>query len=342
MKRGADHPWTKAELKELHARYIDGAFPSELAKIRGRKKAAWLLGRFRAHGWPLREKKKPVQPMRLPAGLAEAMYADYQAGMTFADVERKHGRESKTARNIFLTRGWEVRDPLPNANRQHRADGTWQAYPPKTAEEIEQLVQAATKVMIPEELRQEWRKWSLERRGDFIRRVRARLKDPLDVPDLPFSSNVTPFDYGSEDAWKIVRAANGEKPSQRWLLQMKLVSQGVIWGGRLWFWVRDDSYYMEAVKWTPERPRRALARVIWESVHGPLPPQGVVRLIDGNPNNLDPSNLTLSDRNILCRENQAAALQRKSRERTAALLNHHQNTNDDNAQILRNLGRRAH
>ena len=341
MKPSADHPWTKAELKKLHARYLAGEYASTLAKIRGRR-SAWLLARFQAHGWPLREKKSPAQPKRFPTDVAEAMYADYQAGMSLADVERKHGRSRSCARSLFIGRGWAVKPPQKNAWRKHRADGTWEAMTPKTEAEIEALIQAATKVMIPPGLAIEWRKWSLERRGDFIRRVRARLKDPLDMPDLPFSANVKPFDYASEEAWGILRAVNGDRTSQRWIMHLKLVSQGVIYDGRLWFWVRQTACYMEGVQWRPDRPRRVLARVIWESVHGKLPKNSVVRLIDGNPNNLDPSNLTLAEKNEVCRENQAAALQRKSRERTAAILNHHQHTNDEHAELLQNLGRRAH
>ncbi len=334
-----DHPWTAAEMRELHRRYIAGEFPSELARAR-RRSGQWLLARFRAHGWAIRERKTPVMPRRLPAAVAEAMYADYQAGMTLADVERKHQRPKSSARNIFQTRGWPMRPPPQNAWRQYRPDGTFQSMPPKTPEEIEALILAADRVMIPAALRTEWRKWTMDRRGDFIRRLRARLRDPLDMPDLPFSSNVKPFDYASEEAWNIARAANGDLESRRLVMQIKLVSQGVIWDGRLWFWVRHDRYYAEAVQWRPDRPRRLLARVIWESVHGPLPPRAVVRLIDGNPNNLDPSNLTISDKNEVCRENQMAALTRKSRERAAILLNQHQNPRHEHTHILQNLGRR--
>lgn len=341
MKRLPEHPWSEAELRALHARWMAGEFASTLAKIRG-KSSGYLLERFRHYGLPLRPKKNPVMPKRVPAGIAEAMYADYQAGMTLADVDRKYGRCPKCARVLFKTRGWPLRPPIKNAWRQHRADGTFQAMPPKTPEEIDALVQAATRVAVPAALKQEWRKWSIERRGEFIRRLRARLHDPKDRPDLPFSSNVVPFDYSTAAAWDILRAANGNLSSREWVMKMDVISQGVIWEGRLFFWVRSEGYYIEAVPWRPDRPRRALRRVIWESIHGKLPENAVVRQIDGNPNNLDPANLTISDRNQVCRENQFAALTRESRERTAILLNRHHTPQHEHSHTLQELGSRAH
>ncbi len=332
--------WTEDEFAAVYQEYLDGAYPSQLAKRRGLKTAD-LFKMFRARRWPLRPKKRPVMPMRIAHELAEAMYADYQTGMTYAAVERKYGRESKTLRNVFLTRGWPVRDPLPNANRLHRPDGTWVPQPLKTEEEIEAIIQAATRIVVPDELKLEWRKWSIARRADFIRRLRARIKDPMARPDLPFSSNVIPFDYGTEAAWEIVRKRNVGRTSQEFATCIRTLSEGVIWDGRLWFWVRIEGYYSEGVPWALGKPRPGLHRTIWQSIHGPLPPGGVVRLIDGNPNNLDPSNLTLSDRNLLCRQNQSTALTRKSRERTALILNRHQSPKNDHSLTLQDLGRRA-
>jgi hypothetical protein len=341
MKHRDHSPWTKAELRALHARCMAGEFPSALAKIRGQK-SAWLLDRFRHYGWPLPARKNPVMPKRLPAGTVEAMHADYQTGMSFAAVERAHGRGPHTVRSLFVSRGLAIREPHPEAIRHHRTDGTWQAFPPATESEIEAIIQAATKLAIPAPLRIEWRHWSIERRGEFIRRLRARLPDPLARPDLPFSANVTPFDYWTAAAWDIVRAANGDLPSHLWKMKLNVISQGVIWDGRLWFWTRWETYYSEGVRWTPERSRQCLHRAIWESVHGPLPEHAVVRFIDGNPNNLNPSNLTLSNRDNLCRENQAAALLAKSRERTAILLKRHHTPSHEHTQTLQKLGSRPH
>lgn len=318
--------WDLETLRSMHREYLAGTYPSALAKRRKRTSGE-LLAAFRKHGLRILPKKRPVMPLRVSNELIAAMHADYVAGMTFAEVERKYGRSKSTARDIFIHRWLPVREPMKNAWRKHRADGTWEAMPPKTREEIDALIRNARTIAIPDELRLEWRKWDLARRADFIRRVRARLASPLDVPALPFSDNLTYFDYGSEAAWEIIRRANEGLTSRKSVMAIKLISEGVIWNGKLWFWVRRESYYMEGVPWRPDRPRRVLARVIYESVHGPLPHHSVVRVIDGNPNNLDPSNLRLATRDDICRENQANALLRKSRERTKALLNaHHQPT----------------
>jgi hypothetical protein len=166
----------------------------------------------------------------------------------------------------------------------------------------------------------------MERRGDFIARLRAHLADPQARPELPYSGNVVPFDYTTEAAWEIVRRRNQGRTSQQFDTKLNIISQGVIWDGRLWFWARRTPAYYEGIKWTPGHGRPGLHRIIWESIHGPLPEAGIIRQIDGNPNNLDPSNLILSDRNELCRENQAHFLTRNSRDLTATLLNRHQST----------------
>lgn len=322
--------WDLKTLRSMHREYLAGTFASVLAKRRHRTSAE-LLQAFRKHGLKILPKKKPVQPRRVSDALVAAMHADYQKNMTLAEVERKYNRARSTARELFLSRGLAIREPGPNAWRNHRADGTWEALPPKTPEEIDALIAAATRLVTPPEIQVEWRKWPLEKRAYFIRSVRARIADPHDVPNRPFSPNLTYFDYGTEAAWDIVRQANHGLTSRDAVMSIKLVSEGVIWNGKLWFWVRKGGYYMEGVQWRPDRPRQILTRVIYESVHGPLPPGSVVRVIDGNPNNLDPSNLTVASKDDVCRENQAKALILKSRKRTSALLSAHLQPNQNHA-----------
>ena len=159
----------------------------------------------------------------------------------------------------------------------------------------------------------------MERRGEFIRRVRAKVRSPYDRPETPFSANVEPFDYTTPRARAIMDAMNAGRDSRHAKTKIDLRSQGVIWRGKLWFWCDQTGYQIGL--WTPGKGRPALHRVLWEEEHGrPVPGGGVVRCADGNPNNLDPANLVLATRNEIARENQAAGLFRKSRAQMSALL----------------------
>lgn len=179
---------------------------------------------------------------------------------------------------------------------------------------------------MPAELKLEWRTWSLERRGWFITKLRAKLARLGDRRDLPFSSNVELFDYASPRAHEIAQRVNAGTDSRSARVKIDICSQGVIWRDRLWFWSHKVGY--QSGPWTPENGRPVLHKAIWEETHGrKVPRHHVIRFIDGNPNNLAPENLHLATRNDIARENQAAALLRKSRERTAILLNRHQTGN---------------
>ena len=156
---------------------------------------------------------------------------------------------------------------------------------------------------------------------------RARIKSPNDRPTTPFSSNVTPFDYACPVAQEIVRARNAGTDSRSARTKLDIRSQGVIFRGLLWFWNINFCGYYLGIPWTKEHGRPALHRVLWEETHGPIPAGHVVSYIDKNPNNLDPANLYLRSRDTVCRENQAAAITRKSREITALLLKRSQTKN---------------
>jgi hypothetical protein len=177
---------------------------------------------------------------------------------------------------------------------------------------------------VPQELKFEWRHWSLARRGKFIACIRAKLNRPTDRPCLPFSANVEPFDYSTPRAQAIARQMNAGCTSRQWRAMIRLNSQGVIYQGRLYFWAADGggghtgAYYIGP--WTPGTGRPALHHIIWRKFNGPIPAGHVVRARDGNPNNLDPANLYLATRNDVARENQAASLLKKSRAATALLL----------------------
>lgn len=337
MKLGFYHaPWTTAELRKLHRLYMAGEFASNLAKSRHRP-VAELLAAWKKLRLPVRPKKGYTLPSRrLPDSLVHAMYQDYRAGMTFAAVERKHDRPVKSVRTLFVSRGLHVRESK-GVSTFRRPDGSFAPYIPKTEEEIEAIILKATKVTVPEELRLDWRKWDLARRGDFIARLRARISGPNDRPDLPFSDNVEPFDYTSGKAWEIVHAKNGDSDSRRWKARILPSSQGVIFAGRLYFWNGIGNGYFEGCSWTRGHGRPSLHHVIWSLHHGrSVPPAHVVRHADGNPNNLAPSNLILRTRNDVIREAQAKTLLRKSRERTRLLLDLSQRK-DKNHELIESL-----
>jgi hypothetical protein len=328
-------PWTLSELRAVHAEYLAGGRPSDLAKRRKLPSHA-LLSLFREQGWELRPKARYILPSRrLPDEFIAAMHADFMGGMTFAQVERKYGRCKNSIRAIFQNR----RLPLRAARHYTLAkkpDGTFERLAPLTPEEIDAMVAAAQIIAVPPGLKLEWRRWPLARRAEFITRLRERLAGPLDRPSGPFSANVQPFDYGTPAAWEIVHRKNRGTDSRGARAKINIRSQGVIFRDELWFWNADGHGYYQAGSWTAKRGRPALHRMLWSEANGPIPPGHVVSHRDGNLNNLDPANLHLRSRDEVCRINQAGALTRKSRERTAILLQRSQKPSDHH-ELLKHL-----
>lgn len=262
-------------------------------------------------------------------GLVAQMYADYQAGASLNSLAKKYGRSRKCFTGLFTARGLTLR-PGPVLRRDAK---TGRILPRKvhTPEEIAALIARLTRLVVPAELRAEWRDWPMARRIAFIAQVRRHLASPHDQPQSPFSPNVEPFAYGSPRAHAIADRANAGLGSRDWKIHLKIHSQGVIWRDRLCFWAPDSgecggAYYTGI--WTPSAGRPSLHHLIYAETHGAVPRGHVVRMRDGNPNNLDPSNLVLAHRNEVCRENQARALSAKAREQTALLLQRHQQPAD--------------
>ena len=294
--------------------------------------SGFLLDEFRARGWEIRPNKKPPGRARsLSDALTAAMHADHLSGQKYREIESRYGRPKGSVRSLFVTRGLPIQRRQGTVRRA--ADGTYQPLVPKSPAEIEALIQAARKLAVPGELKSEWRMWSLARRARFIARLRQRLASPNDRPEKPFSANVTPFDYGTREAWEIVKAMNAGKDSRTAAAKMDLRSQGVIHEGKLWFWSTSARGYFSGGAWTPERGRPSLHRMLYEREHGPVTAGMVVRFADGNPNNLTPANLVLLHKNDIMRENQAQGLSRRSRTKTAILLSrfqqHHSNPGHD-------------
>jgi hypothetical protein len=216
---------------------------------------------------------------------------------------------------------------------------TGQIIPAKkhTWEEVERIASRQTKVRVAPELKLEWRRWPMEKRGRYI----ALLREKLGLKGRPsgqFSANVTPFDYTTAAAREIMSRKNAGLTSQQAVCKIDVCSEGVIYDGELWFWSEKAGYAL-GVRWTPERGRPLLHHVIWEKANGPVPDGYVVRMKDGNPNNLALENLALTERNTVCRENQARVLLQKSRERTAVLLSRNQRKKDERHGLIENIQR---
>jgi hypothetical protein len=327
----------------MYADYQTGLTLAEVAKKHGRdgKNAAsaiWVL--FRNRGLKMRKRHSSSSHAR--GGLKTRarldtlvgrMYDDYRRPISLSAVGRKYRRTASAVAGLFECRGLALRHDSTNPNAEHNpATGCYLPLIPKTDREIDQMIAGMSRIQIPAALREEWRHWSLERRGQFIARLRKKLNLPGDRPATPFSANVEPFDYASPRAHEITKRMNAGRNSQTKAGTIRLCSQGVIWRGRLFFWAQEHAggaYYIGP--WRKDGGRPSLHHLIWEDHHGrPVPAGHVVRFKDGNRNNLDPANFTLATRNDVARENQAAALLKKSREDTALLLGNSQRKNPSN------------
>jgi hypothetical protein len=289
--------------------------------------------KFKAKFAAARAKSVAVKRARLDPEIYR-MHADYTKGMSLAAVGRKYGRHRGSVRELFESRGLAIRPPVMKIPPKY-ANG--QIIPAKliTEKELTALIAREPKLRVPVELKLEWRKWSWERRGKFIARLRAKLNSPNDRPKTPFSSNVEPFDYSSARAQSICAQMNKGTDSRNARIKLDICSQGVIYDGKLWFWCRSKRIGYQMGPWTPGEGRPCLHRVLWEKANGrKLRADEVVRFIDGNWNNLVPENLTIATRNDLARENQAAGLTRKSREVVDVLLRRSQKGKDQNAPDL--------
>ena len=316
----------------MYADYQSGMTLAEVGAKHGARSMTSIYALFKKRGLARRTKAGPKTYQRIAAkrrahldALVQQMYADYQQPMSLAAVGRKYGIDRRSVRENFERRGLTVR-PSPCVETRHRDNGRWTPYVPFTDEQLEELIARTDRLHVPIELKLEWRKWSLERRGWFISRLREKLKLTTERPALPFSNNVEPFDYATPCAHDLVRRTNEGTDSRGARIKLDICSQGVIWSGRLWFWSHKVGY--QSGPWTPEHGRPSLHKTIWEEKHGRnLPPGHVIRFADGNPNNLNPDNLVLATRNEVCRANQAEALMKKSRATTALLLDRAQREN---------------
>lgn len=253
----------------------------------------------------------------------QAIYSDYRHhGEIIAPLAARWNRAEGTIGLLLVSLGLRERDAEMSARVKNYArvpgNGCFAKKERATPEKLKLIIARATKIAIPPELRWEFREWPMEKRGWFLQQLRARIKSPEDRPEKPFSSNVRPFDYTTPEAQAIKERLNAGLNSREAICRIDLASNGVIYKGELWYWAGWS--YCKRGAWTPEHGRPQLNRAIWEEHNGPVPPKHLVYYRDGNPNNLSPGNLGLMSMNENARRNQAAALFRKSRERTALLL----------------------
>ena len=274
----------------------------------------------------------------LADSLIQKMYADYQAGVSFYAVARIYNRTPGCIRELFARRKLPVRPYVCKNKKGVGKNGCFKAYPEPTITQLNDMIDRATKIMVPPELKTHWRHWTLKRRADFLSRLRMKFISPEDQPQTPFSDNVEPFDYGTEKAHAIARQFNVGKTSQLAGTKIKLPSQGVIWRGQLFFWARDN-YYVG--NWTPEHGRPSLNRIIWEDHHQrKIPAKHHVSYQDGNRNNLDPKNLVLLSFRDAAIKNKGNGLLKKSRGLTALLLQKQQNAQtNENVTVQKLLAR---
>lgn len=336
--------WTETDLRTLHAEHLAGAPVAALSKRYKRPNhnliVAWAqLGLFQAQAG-MRKTRRHA----LPDDLLRQLHAAWMGGESLMSIGRRTGTSPKGLRCAFAIRGLPLKQS-GNADKQRTSLGTFAAAEPVSEADIAAAIARTRKFMIPEELRLHWNHCDLDARARIIAALRARHAHPNDRPETPFSGNVIPFDYATPAAREIAAAANAGLPSQRWIIHLKINSQGVIWNGRLFFWVRQSKTYIKGIRWTPENGRPILARIIWETANGtPVPDGFVVRHRDGNPNNLDPSNLYICTRDELSRANQAAHLTRKARAITKAILAKHQSPENDatDSHLISQISHRRH
>lgn len=283
---------------------------------------------------------QPGNKLITPAELVAEMWAAYQSGKSLAAVEREFQRPEKSVRQIFVRRGYSVR-PFPHP-KHDPVTGRIIPFTPAAPEKIRAAIAQLKFVSVPPELKQEWRRRPMPWRLRLLRQIIAAVKPRNLRPTTPFSKNVIPFDYGTPAAMALAARLNAGCTSQTKRVQIRPRSQGVIYAGRLWFWVAHTDGAAVGYLSGGKNHRRLLHHEIWESHHGrKIPAAHTVIFRDGNKNNLAPKNLALRSMADCARLNawhhrlppaaqkavlekiqagRAATMARKSRRQTAALI----------------------
>lgn len=322
-------------VRKMHADYVRGMSLAEVGVKYKRNHG--VVGaifarrglKVRTRGEALLGKKRPgvKQPLRWPLAMVKEMHAAYLAGTPQAELARRYGKNQGSLLDVFRLRGLEVREN-PRIKARMGPDGCFLPGKRATKKEIAEMVRGLKRIVVPPALKAEWRHWTLERRGEFVRQVRASLEARGLLAALPagrLSRNVRRWDYGTRAAHEIAARVNEGHCSRTMPVKIKLGSAGLIWNGRLWSWAEGTGYL--AMGQATAKGREMLHHAVWTEATGEhLPRPAVLRMKDGNWNNLNVANMERMSRNELARENQAAAQTAKSRALTAALLQNHQRT----------------
>src|SRR5579884_4216416 len=324
--------YPKAVVKRMYSDYLRTRSFEEVGRVYGRSANA-VRCLFATRGLTIFKRADELSatgpafpipqsgPSQLPASLVWKMWEDYCKPLSLSAVERKYGKKRGSLRNIFERRGLKVRVVCKRPAYDPKT-GRILKLPAGTPAQIAAMIEKLNCVKVPFELKREWRQWCWEKRGAFLKRVWAKFRTAKDRPTTPFSSNVEPFDYCSPRAHEIAGLANAGRGSHA-RIQIRLRSEGVIWRGRLFYWIHNKSEkgcgYAEGIQWSKVYGRPLLHRLIWEEENKrKVPLTHTVIHKDGNKNNLDPSNLALRSRKECARENMSNWHFKVARERTAA------------------------
>lgn len=271
-----------------------------------------------------------------------ALWAAVQAGKKAWEIEREFKLGRGSLRDILKRRGYEL-PRTPHHPAHDPVTGRIKPWTPHTPAQITAAIRKLKRVMVPPELKLEWKHRPMRWRMQLIRRIRKFLPNHCPRPTTPFSKNVTPFEYGTPAAMNLVARLNRGRTSQTKVTHLRPCTQGVIYAGRLWFWAHRNDGREAGARYTEmgPPPRRALHHVIYEQHHGPIPAQHTVIFRDGNKNNFAPRNLALRSMADCARLNcphrglqgaaraqwfekiartRAATMARQARAKTAALL----------------------
>lgn len=254
----------------------------------------------------------------IPDEVVSAMWADYQRTGSLRRTGQKFGRSPGAMNDIFARRGLR-QSPPANQTLAKGARGRFVAKREFSEAEILAEVAKLRRAMIPPPLIHKWRRWTRERRAWLVKILWQHMDEQrpgVAMPRGPYSANVEPFDYTSERAHAIAAESNRGLNSQKSTVKIKLGTRGVIYQGKLYSWTGDDYRNGKFEK----NGRPSLQELIWREAGRTIPPHHVLRFKDGNRNNFALSNLELCPREKLLRENQAAALARRSRAAVNALL----------------------
>lgn len=229
------------------------------------------------------------------------MHADYLGGMSFAAVERKYGVGTKGLKSIFQRRGLELRPLTMRLAERDPLTGQVKPMKRKGWAEVRALLQGRRRVSCPPELAQQWRTSPMSWRRKLVAMIWCVVNPPYARPRTPFSTNVTPFEYGTPQAMQILAELNRGRDSRTKVCSIRISSQGVIYDGKLWFWCRhwwgeSGCGYLSSKAHHLERHatgRMLLHHYIWEQHNGALPARHTVIFKDGNRNNFTPANLAL-------------------------------------------------